>query len=146
MKKEFQTHQSFLQHHPQQDPEVKVPFPCNSTSTYPQRSAKKQGFGTLGEEDRHERRRAREARGRQTHLDASTRLRVTPKEHPGRWRRSEKHYAGHEGQQQREQGGPGLAPNGTEQAFRAPATDTFEMSKNSVQFYSRVHTKSPSRI
>ena len=35
-----------------------------------------------GEEDRHERRRAREARGKQTHLDACNRLRVTPKEHP----------------------------------------------------------------
>ena len=56
-------------------------------------------------------------------------MRVTPKEHPGRRRRSEKHYAGHEGQQQREQGGPGLAPNGTEQAFRAPATDTFDCKK-----------------
>ena len=33
------------------------------------------------------------------------------------------------GQQQREQGGPGLAPNGTEQAFRAPATDTFDSKK-----------------
>ena len=73
-------------------------------------------------------------------------LKVTPKEHPAQWWWRKHHGAGHEGQQQREQGGPGLAPNGTEQAFRAPATDTFEMSKNSVQFYSRVHTKSPSRI
>ena len=70
----------------------------------------------------------------QTHLDACTRLRVTPKEHPGRRRRREKHYAGHEGQQQREQGGPGLAPNGTEQAFRAPATDTFDSKKQCTDF------------
>ena len=127
--KEAQTHQSLLQHHPQQDPEVKLPFPPQSTSTSSQRSLKKQGSGRLEPGIYHERRRAREARGRQTHLDACTRLRVTPKEHPGRWRRSEKHYAGHEGQQQREQGGPGLAPNGTEQAFRAPATDTFDSKK-----------------
>ena len=127
--KASKTHQSLLQHHPRQDPEVKLPFPPQSTSTSSQLTPKKQGSGRLEPGTYHERRRAREARGRQTHLDACTRLRVTPKEHPGRWRRSEKHYAGHEGQQQREQGGPGLAPNGTEQAFRAPATDTFDSKK-----------------
>ena len=60
---------------------------------------------------------------------------MAPKEHLGRRRRSEKHYVGqHEGQQQREQGGPGLAPNGTEQAFRAPATDTFDSKKQCTDF------------
>ena len=54
-------------------------------------------------------------------------LKVISKEHYGWRRRSEKHYAGHESQQQREQGGPGLAPNGIEQAFRAPGTDTSDV-------------------
>ena len=49
--------------------------------------------------------RARKAKGRQAHLGACTMPRVTLEEHPARrwWRKH--HCAGHEGQQQREQGG-----------------------------------------
>ena len=66
-----------------------------------QKTSKWPGLGGGG----HERGKAREAKGRHTHLGACTMLRVPPKEHPDRRRRSNKHYAGHEGQQQREQGG-----------------------------------------
>eukprot|EP01050_Picozoa_sp_SAG11_P024893 SAG11_NODE_5443_length_1558_cov_1.884167_2_plen_40_part_00 len=31
------------------------------------------------------------------HLDACSMLKVTPKEHANKWRRSKKHYAAHEG-------------------------------------------------
>ena len=81
-----------------------------------QKTSKWPGLGEGG----HERGKAREAKGRHTHLGACARLRVAPKEHPGRRRRRKKHHAGHEGQQQREQGGAGLASNGSQTNIRAP--------------------------
>ena len=71
----------------------------------------------------HERGKAREAKGRHTHLGACARLRVAPKEHPGRRRRRKKHHAGHEGQQQREQGGLVWLPTVPQIDFRAPGSN-----------------------
>ena len=80
------------------------------------------------EEGGHERGKAREAKGRHTHLGACTMLKVPPKEHPGRRRRSREHHAGHEGQQQREQGGVCLSQTVVERTFELqciPPIDKF---------------------
>ena len=67
--------------------------------------------------------RARKAKGRQAHLGACTMPRVTPEEHPARrwWRKH--HCAGHEGQQQREQGGLVWLPTLPQIGFRAPGSN-----------------------
>ena len=64
--------------------------------------------------------RATKARRRQAHLSACTMLRATLEEHPAqRWWRKH-HCDGHEGQQQREQGGLVWLPMVPQIGFRAP--------------------------
>ena len=68
-------------------------------SNFKEQQVKKQGSSQLGEEDRHETQRTRQARGRraleQAHLDACTMLKVTLEEHYDQWWWRKQHYAGH---------------------------------------------------
>ena len=83
----------------------------------------KQAFRQLGEEDGHEKNEGKEGEGLEAHLGACTMPRVTPEEHPARrwWRKH--HCAGHEGQQQREQGGLVWLPTVPQIGFRAPGSN-----------------------
>ena len=82
--------------------------------------SKNRDLGSWGRRTGMRKMRARKAKGRQAHLGACTMPRVTLEEHPAqRWWRKH-HCAGHEGQQQREQGGLVWLPTVLQIGFRAP--------------------------